>query len=215
MKTFHDYLEFVSGMRTTLNSEETTRLVRKVRSESWMIGYVASMELPIYPTHDNQLLFSGMNLDDVVGLMDRLGFKVIDERISENSRWDWYVKGSFKQYSMRFGEMGISAVVGYDPANINFALLDKEMLETAIGLKVESLEVEFLGKESHLVNSPQFMGSMPLSTFVTLHPGDAISQQCEDVVIGLLEHTMHQNSNAFYGGFKSQRGVLHQVDKNN
>ncbi|MBT3814835.1 hypothetical protein HOE37_03455 [Candidatus Woesearchaeota archaeon] len=211
MKDFNDYLLHVKEMRKILASEETQQLTREIRSKGNKPRYVPSFELPIYPTHDNQLLFTDLNVEDLTCMMENLGFKVSGERTSENSRWDWHTKGLFKQYSMRYGEQGISAAVGYDPATIYFASLDKEVVETTIGLKVESPEVEFLGKRLTPDNEPRLITSIPLSSFVTLHPNDATPQQSEDVVIKLLEQTVERNANGFYGGFKSQRGVLHQV----
>ena len=210
MKTFKDCLEYLERMRKVLTSESTKQKVREIRSR--FCGYEPSLDLPLYPTHDNQLLFTDINIEDFMGLMEKLGFKVTGEMTTKNSRWDWDTKGLFKNHDMMYEDRGISAVVGYDPAQINFTLLERETVKTEIELRVESPEVKFLPKKHLLDKESQLITSIPLSSFVTLHPSRATSQQCEDVVIGLLEQTIKRNANGFYGRYKEQAGVLNQIE---
>ncbi|MBS3072907.1 hypothetical protein J4477_03680 [Candidatus Pacearchaeota archaeon] len=212
MKTFEDYLRFVRSMSQVLDSDETKELVRKQRSKGFQRGYVASYELSIYPTHDNQLLFVDLGIEDLKIMLESLGFQSSGQRTMSESRWDFHNKGSFVQDSMMYGDQDITAHVGFDPARIYFASLDKKVVKTAVGLRSETPEVEFLGKWYNSGDESRLIAPISLSSFVTLHPNGATPNELsENVVIALLKQIMERRVNGFYGNFKSRKGVLHQV----
>ena len=106
-----------------------------------------------------------------------------------------------------------SAMVSYDPKIINFRLLERSTIETPTGLKMPAPEIQLLGPRILKNDESGLVDEISLSTYITLHPnGRSRREDMERVVLDLLNGVIDKRTKGFYGGFKTEEGILNQVE---
>jgi len=208
MKTIEDYLNWLSEIRKELRTERTQEMVRQA-CEREPAFYSATAEMPLYPTDDNQCILTDLNGIRSIKLIETLGFRIIEGSEISYSPWNNQQEKHIR-YTMDHPKHFI-ATACHDPANIYFGSLEKATVETVIGFRVPVPEVKLLGANPSPEDFEKPIIRLPMSTWITLHPSQVGEEQYhEQIVIDLLKLFTRYGKNTFYGGFKTQEGVLHQ-----
>jgi hypothetical protein len=217
MKTVQEYIDWFKDARPKLESKEAERKIAEYNKKHHKYGRTCS-GLPHHPLDDNQIILTDLYKDQLLEILENVGFKLTsNERKADRSYWNWQnkkAKGEDIDYVLRSRDPSATAMLCMDPEEIYFGTLPYETMTNPAGIESPSLEVELLGRRAFTKAPNKIITKLPMRTFATIHPNHTGCHiTMEDMVIGILQQTIDAGANLFYGGIKTEKGVLHQAGK--